>query len=127
MPSTQTPRHAAQPETAAALDRMNDAAWKAADPELLELCRRRVAAMLDGAEDPVGSRALTDREQAFMSFTEQFVLSVAGTTDSDVEALLAHAGPVDVYRFVAALYTLEMTMRIDIAGRGALPAAEGTS
>lgn len=127
MPRTETPRHAAQPETAAALDRMNDAAWEAADPELLELCRRRVAALLDGEEDPVGPRALSDREQAFMSFTEQFVLSVAGTTDADVDALLAHAGPVDVYRFVAALYTLEMTMRIDIAGRVALPAPEVTT
>lgn len=127
MKSTETPRHAAQPETAAALDRMNDAAWEAADPELLELCRRRIAAMLDGAEDPVGPRGLTEREQAFLSFTEQFVFSVAGTTDADVDALLAHAGPVDVYRFVAALYTLEMTMRIDIAGRVVLPATEITA
>ncbi len=127
MTRTETPRHAAQPETAAALDRMNEAAWEAVDPELLELCRRRVAAMLDGEKDPVGSRVLSDREQAYVSFTEQFVISVAGTTDADVDALLAHAEPVDVYRFVAALYTLEMTMRIDIAGRVALPAAEVTT
>jgi hypothetical protein len=127
MTSTETPRHAAQPETAAALDRMNEAAWEAADRELLELCHRRVASLLDGAEDPVGSRRLTEREQAFLAFTEQFVFSVAGTTDADVDALLAHAGPIDVYRFVAALYTLEMTMRIEIAARVALPAAEVTS
>lgn len=127
MPRTETPRHAAQPETEAALDRMNDAAWAATDPDLLDLCGRRVAALLDGGEDPVGSRALTEREQAFLAFTEQFVLSVAGTTDAEVDALLAHAGPVDVYRFVAALYTLEMTMRIDIAGRVVLPASEVTT
>ncbi len=127
MMSTESPRHAAQPETAAALDEMTRAAWRAADPDLLELCRRRVAAMLEGEDDPVATRELTDREQAFMAFTDQFVFSVAGTTDAHVDALLAHAGPVDVYRYVAALYALEMTMRIEIAGRVVLGGAEATA
>jgi hypothetical protein len=123
MQATQARRHAAQPETAAALEHMKSTAGRATDPALLELCRRRLAALLDGAED-VDAEGLTEREQAFLAFTDQFVFSVASVSGADVDALLAFAEPVDVYQFTCALYTMEMSLRIEIATRGVMPGTE---
>lgn len=127
MPATDDPRHAAQPEVAAALAHMQQAAWAATDPELLGRCHRRVAALLGGEQEDDDDAAATppsERDAAFLAFTDQFVFSVASVGDRDVEALLAHAEPVDVYRFVAALYSLEMSMRIEIATRAVLAPEE---
>lgn len=123
MQATQARRHAAQPETATALEHMKTTAGGATDPALLELCRRRLAALLDGGED-VADDGLTDRERAFLAFTDQFVFSVASVAGRDVDALLAYEAPVDVYQFTCALYTLEMSLRIEIATRAIMPATE---
>ena len=120
MTSRDNPLHAAQPEVAEALNRMQVAARAAVDPALFELCRQRVSELLDGGAPMPPTRELTDAEKAFIAFTDQFVFSVASVSERDVEALLEHAGPVDVYRFVAALYSAEMSLRIDIASRAVL-------
>jgi alkylhydroperoxidase family enzyme len=126
MPRTEDPLLAAQPETAAALARARDAAWEATDPELLELCRRRVEALLTGADAGPGPDGLGEREQAFLAFCDQFVFSVASVSEQDVAALLEHAGHVEVYEFVAALYALEMSRRIELTA-GIVLAAEEVS
>lgn len=118
MSTTADPLRAAQPETAAALARMREVAWETTDAELLELCRLRVAALLGADHAPERPDVeLTERELAFRAFTEQFVFSVASVTDAQVDALLRHADAVEVYRFVAALYSLEMSLRVELAGR----------
>jgi len=129
MPAQSDPRFDAQPETAAALAQMKEVAWTATDPELLELCRVRMALMLASGEDlkEPAPETLSDRELAFLAFTEQFVLSVASVSDSEVNALLAYAEPVDVYSFVAALYSLEMTLRIEMASRVLLAPEEAAA
>ncbi|CAB4881566.1 unannotated protein [freshwater metagenome] len=124
MQTAQDRRRAVQPETADTLAQMNEVAWEATDPQLLELCRRRLATLLDGAPDDIDLDALSARDRAFIAFTDQFVFSVASVTEGEVEALLAHADHLEVYRFVAALYTLEMTLRIEIAGRVVLAPEE---
>jgi alkylhydroperoxidase family enzyme len=120
MTSRDNPLHAAQPEVASALNRMQAVAREATDPALLELCRQRVSELLDDGDPIPPSRLLTPAERAFLAFTDQFVFSVASVSDDDVAKLLEHAEPVDVYRFVAALYSVEMSLRIDIVGRSVL-------
>lgn len=114
----------AQPETAAALDHLKAVAWASADPVLLERCARQVASLLGDGNPEELDDGLGGREGASLAFTEQFVFSVASVSDDDVEALLAHAEPLEVYRFVCALYALEMSHRIETVGRVVLGAEE---
>ena len=102
-----------QPDAGAELERVNAVARATADPELLELCRRRAESMLVGGpwDDSVPRTA---REQAFLAFTEQFVTAVSSVSDADVDALLDHASPEEVYAFIGSLYVVEMTCRVDL-------------
>jgi len=124
-----------QPEGAAELELMNEAAWGATDPELLELCRCLIVTMLDDKAcrtvDETGARypgpekiaALDDwaasdlfspLERAALEFTEQFVISVSTVSDEQVEALRSQLGDEKTYSFAAALYVIEMTERLRI-------------
>ena len=124
-----------QPEGAAELALVKKAAWQSTDPELLELCRCLIVAMLEQnpvhrVDDPDAPRigkdkiaALDDRatsvafsplERAALEFTEQFVISVSTISDEQVEALRSHLGDEKTYAFAAALYVIEMTERLRI-------------
>lgn len=124
-----------QPDGAAELALVNKAAWESADPELLELCRCLIVAMLEEnsihrVDDPVvpglgkdkiaalDDRATSDAfsplERAALEFTEQFVISVSTISDEQVEALRSHLGDQKTYAFAAALYVIEMTERLRI-------------
>jgi alkylhydroperoxidase family enzyme len=123
------------PEAAAELAAVEGAAWETADPALLELCRRRVVALLGGAapDGPDAGRArelgldeqklaalgrwersdfFSPAERAHLAFTEQFVVSVAALSDEHVQDLLRHADARQVYAFASALYVIEMTERL---------------
>jgi hypothetical protein len=101
------------PEAAAELHRVNAVARATTDPGLLGLCASRVDAMLAGGawDDRVPRTA---RERAFLAFTEQFVTSVSHVSDADVDALLEHATPGEVYAFINSLYVVEMTRRVEL-------------
>jgi alkylhydroperoxidase family enzyme len=137
------------PGPAAELARLNAAAWEATDPRLLELCRRRLKAMLgdcsrageDAARarelglDPrklealerwAGSDEFTAAERAHLAFTEQFVTSVSAVSDEHVEDLLRHGDMRSVYDFVSALYVVELTERLDLVARATFARGEGT-
>jgi hypothetical protein len=120
MTTRDDPLYAVQPETAAALNHMQAVAREATDPTLFELCRQRVFELLDDGDPIPAESLLTGAERAFVAFTDQFVFSVASVSDADVDALLEHARPLDVYQFVAALYSVEMSLRIEIASRAVL-------
>jgi alkylhydroperoxidase family enzyme len=119
------------PEGAKELERLNAAAWASADPALLELCRLRIAQMLNNGVALAGvdeaklaeldrwevSTAFTDAERAFLAFTEQFVISVSSVTQEQVDALLEYASPEDVRSFTAALYAVELSQRLDLVAR----------
>ncbi len=130
------------PEAAAELAQLNETAWEATDPALLELCRRRVQAMLGGGargDDAQRARAaglgeaklaaldgwrdselFTARERAHLDFTEQFVTSVGSVSGEQVEQLLRHGDERAVYSFTAALYVVELTERVTLAARATL-------
>jgi len=107
------------PEGIAELERALAVARRSTDPELLDLCARRVDAMLAGTgfDDPDG---ITARERAYLDFTEQFVISVSTVSDAQVDALLEHSTPEEVYGFIGALYVTEMARRVEIVSGAVL-------
>jgi hypothetical protein len=108
-----------QPDSAAKLVRLNQVARERTDPELFALCTDRAFAMIEG--DGTGRPAeVSDRESAYLDFTEQFVTSVGTISDDQVEALLAEDSAEDVYAFAGALYAAEMTRRVEIVSSAVL-------
>jgi hypothetical protein len=121
-----------QPDVMRDLDRLRDAAWKATDPEMLELCRLRLAQLLNDDEACArrSSGVIVDERlvaalgewrtselfdashRAHLEFTEQFSISVANITDAEVDGLLRHLTDEQLYAFAAALYVIEMEMRL---------------
>ena len=96
-----------QPEAAGLLAR----AQELARVERLALCRRALEATLFGAEPPTtdGLDALT---LAQLEFAEQFAVSVGGVSDAQVEALRAWLTDDELWAFVAAIYELDMELRL---------------
>jgi hypothetical protein len=128
-----------QPEAADALLSASDVATATVpDPGVFELCRARAADVLGHpakAVDPIlqpdaakraelpewrRSDAFTDKDRAHLGFTEQYLMSVAALTDAEVDALLAHGGPLDVHTFITALYVTEFRMRLSLVATAVL-------
>ena len=132
------------PEVHEVITTLHGELWQALDPEILELCRLRIAGLQgDGRESarpapntPVSvekaaaigdwpdSLLFSDRERACLAFTEQFVGDVAGTTQDDVDALLAHFSPGEVQAFVSALLALDQHQRLALGLRTVLAPQE---
>ena len=130
------------PDVAAVLERLDDDLWEAADPELLELARLRIAMLLGAdpadlarprraptlAKEKVDnlrawptSPVFSERERACLGLTEQLVMDVAGVTDDDIAAAREWLTPNELYGFVTALYILEFGERTQIAARRLAP------
>lgn len=125
MSAQSDPQSRLHPSQHEALQRMREQA-RAVDPELIELCFARVREIIgDTPEGASPAEPRDERERAFLRFSEQFAFSVAAIGDADVQALLEHAEPTAVYEFIAALYSLEMSTRIELAGRALLSPDEG--
>jgi alkylhydroperoxidase family enzyme len=131
-----------------ALDKLHRSLWELVpDPAIVELCQLRVADLLGSAgasrsrtptalaggldESRIAALAnwesspLFDaRERAYLEFTEQFVMSVRHVDDAQIAALCAYDTPTDVCAFVAALYVLELTQRIDLVSHAVLGGEE---
>lgn len=107
------------PDGVAELERINAVARSTSDRALLELCHARAEALLTLAawDEPAD---VCERERAFLDFTEQFVTSVSHVSDEDVERLLDHASPTEVYGFINSLYVLEMTTRVKLVAKEVL-------
>ena len=118
--------------------------WKALDPEVLELCRLRIASLQGDDREaarpapaaPVSpekaaaiadwpdSPLFSDRERACLAFAEQFVGDVAGISQGDVDALLAHFTPGEVQALVSALLALDQHQRLALGLRTVLAPRE---
>lgn len=101
------------PDGAAQLAHLNTVASGVTDPELLELCLTCADTMLRGAPYDLPS-GLAARELSAIDFTEQFVTSVGDVSDEQVQALLEHLSPEELYGFIGALYVREMTRRVEL-------------
>jgi alkylhydroperoxidase family enzyme len=126
-----------RPEILAALDRVHDAAWAAVDPDLLDLCRVRIA-MLLGADESARVHGLPDdlvaaladggvserlsaTQRAALAFTDQYVLDVASVDDEVAAALVDALGVDAVSNFVQALLVVEQRIRLSLAWSRLLP------
>ena len=135
------------PEVRDVLGALHGELWQALDPAILELCRLRIASLQgDAVEaarpaprapvDPRKAAAITrwpdsplfsERERACLAFTEQFVGDVAGLTQADVDALLAHFPPGETQAFVSALLVLDQHQRLALGLRTVLAPREETA
>ena len=132
------------PEVRDVITNLHGELWRALDPEALELCRLRLAS-LQGDEreaarpapaarvpaekaaaiaDWPDSPLFSERERACLAFTEQFAGDVAGVTQDDVDALLAHYSPGEVQAFVSALRALDQHQRLALGLRTVLAPRE---
>ena len=114
------------PEVASALARMVDEAWNATDPELLALCHGRIRELF-GVEEPSPGGELTPAEAAHLALTEQFAREVSGVTDEQVDAIRSYGDDASVYAFVAALYVVDMTERLDVVAQATFARPQGAA
>lgn len=118
-----------RPEVLEQLDAARAAADAAVEPRLLELCSRRVAALLGG---PTGPASAIDQptadalaqwpssphfdatDRACLAFTEQFVIDVASLDDPTALAVRDALGDQGFADFVSALLVVEQRMRLHL-------------
>jgi alkylhydroperoxidase family enzyme len=122
------------PDTFDAIEELHRTLWTTLDPVALELCRLRIAALLDAGshaalrspaareqgltEDKIAalskwpsSPLFTDKERACLAFTEQFLLGPSTVTQEHVDALLEHMDSPGTYQFVMGLWATESLQR----------------
>ncbi|MFW6773919.1 hypothetical protein ACOACO_06515 [Nocardioides sp. CPCC 205120] len=118
------------PETVRALAEVERVVARTVDAATLALVRQRVHDMLglpvtpqhEGAL-PIGksealdawesSDAFTERERALLAFVDQFVFAVSDMADAEVEALLAHTGPLHLHELANVVWAVDLTARAD--------------
>ena len=123
------------PDVISELRRVNQAAWEAVDPVLLELCRLRVAMLLGCAAELADRTADTgvpestiaelgnwplsamfdSRSRACLAFCEQFVIDVANLSNAQASDVREHLGNEGFANFVSALLVIEQRQRLRLA------------
>ena len=126
---------AAHPQVAASLLAAHAAAWDAVDPVVLELCRLRIAQLLDNpAELAVRTPAATaagldeatiadltmwpsssrfgSRERACLALCEQSLIDVGNVTSEQTEAVADELGVQGLADFVSGLLVVEQRQRL---------------
>lgn len=84
------------------------------DAALLTLCTGYIDAALRNQKWNPPEQGLTDKEHAFIAFTEKFVTSVSTISDEQVDDLLKFASADEVYMFVNAIYITDMSLRLEL-------------
>ncbi|WP_322747043.1 MULTISPECIES: hypothetical protein [unclassified Frankia] len=131
---------ALRPDATQLLDRVNEHAWRTAEPALLELMRLRVACLIgnragEAARSPAArtgdlSEAKIDDLPAYptsthfspverecLAFAEQFVMDVSGMTTAALDVLAHQLGRTELSDFVGALYAIEFTQRLQMVAQ----------
>lgn len=81
------------------------------DPDLLGLCRDRIA-LLIGLTDEPPAPPTTDPQRACIDVVEQMVLDVTGVTDAQIATLATHLGADGAATFVHAALAVEQRLRM---------------
>ena len=135
-----------RPDVVSQLSAAHEAAWRAVEPRLLELCRVRIAMLLDctseaavrttgiGVDEatiaelaswPTSAR-FDQRDRACLAFCEHYVIDVASLTDELAAGVAEHLGPQGLVDFVSGLLVIEQRQRLRLAwsrllGEGEVP------
>ncbi len=120
------------PDVDRALDEVRQAAWQATDPRLLELCRLRIAQLLDCAAeaevrtpgldldeatiaelaDWPRSERFDDADRAVLALCEQWIIDVASLDDATTRAVADALGDDGLVDLVGALIVVEQRQRL---------------
>lgn len=119
---------AATPDVLAQLTAADEAAWEAADADLLDLCRMRIAMLLGTGDEQAAphldpelvadlaawptSPRFDATQRACLAFTEQWVIDVAGIDDATALAVVDHLGGEGFANFVHGLLVVEQRQRL---------------
>ena len=138
---------ALKPAATSLLDAANNHSWIAIQPELLELIRLKIGALI-GNEAGLTRRSLVAREQGLtetkiaqlddycesadfsalekrcLAFAEMFVIDVGSLTEADVGTLRKYYSAEQCRAFAVALYITECTQRLEIVGQMLLGGSE---
>ena len=115
-----------KPDVYQVLREMLTLAWQITDARLLDLCRVRLAQIVDARAELAGmdghflselrnwhsSAALSERERAALSFAEQYHVDHRGITTEQQEALARHLSRREVVNFVWALHMNDAYARV---------------
>ena len=114
------------------LENIHGLAWAVVDPELLDLCRLRVAMLLgcrseleilnsDLSSEKVASLSqwsssslFNECEMSCLRFTEEFIVDVSSIPDSSAFAVRDRLGDEGFVNFVNALLVVEQRIRLQI-------------
>lgn len=102
------------PAIASQLEEIVRLAPESADLQLLDLCSSYVDAALQQQDWTPPGGEMTEKESAFIAFTEQFVSSVSTMSDEQVSRLQEYASADEIYAFVNALYVADMVRRLNL-------------
>jgi AhpD family alkylhydroperoxidase len=123
-----------RPEACGLLVALNERVWQVCDPVLLELVRLRAAQLIgnhaalqmrcpyaDVAESKIlalpdypSSPLFSEAERDTLSFAEQFLIDVGGTTAAARAELIGHFGADGARGLVSAIYVVEFTQRLQM-------------
>jgi len=117
------------------LEEIHGLAWEVMDSALLDLCRLRVAMLLncdsdlevsnsDLASEKIvslsewsSSSLFSESEKACLRFSEEFIVDVSSIPDSSAFDVREHLGEEGFVNFVNALLVVEQRMRLQIVWR----------
>lgn len=122
------------PAAADAVTRLHCVIWEEGDPVVLELCRLRIATLLEFeaglrirseraraaglAESKIESLNLwptsplfSEKERACLALAEQLLMDASGMTDEIVGDVLEHLPPSECYALVQAVNAMETLQR----------------
>jgi hypothetical protein len=101
------------PESTLKITHLNQLARDTTDADLLNLCSSYIDTILRNLpwQPP---HSLTEREQAYLTFAEQFTMAVSAIEDRQVAALMKFSSADEIYCFVNALYVVDMTLRLNL-------------
>jgi hypothetical protein len=84
-----------------------------AGPELVEICRTRIRALVEGAESSTAPEGLpAEVAAACLAFTEQFCHSAQFVTDEQVDELSRHLDPGRAFALAVAVSLSERWYRL---------------
>jgi len=122
------------PDAAESVTRLHRVIWEQGDPVLLELCRLRIATLLEFEAglrvrseqaraagltgDKIESLNLwptsplfSEKERACLALAEQLLMDASGMTDEIVDEVLEHLSASECYALVQAVSALETLQR----------------
>lgn len=104
------------PEALAAYRDLYDGLWTTGlDAAVLDVCERRVHALVRCEPDPTSGLDLDDAQRACLAFAEQYVLDPHGLRDEDFLALHEHLDDAGVAALVLAVAMFDARARFEVA------------